>query len=52
MNFRSLTDWEIELVTRGLQLLQVESSSARLRQGAKNMLDQNMPENFLWRSNG
>jgi hypothetical protein len=49
MNFRSLTEWEIELIERGLQLLTRHGDSKIARQGAAAMLDQKMPENLLWR---
>ena len=49
MKFRSLTEWELELIARGLRLLQSYGTTEAIRGGAKSMLDQKMPENMLWR---
>jgi hypothetical protein len=49
MGFRSLTDWELELVTLGLEMLRDKALRKEYRDGARMMLEQKMPENFLWR---
>ena len=49
MNFRSLTEWEIELIERGLKLLTRHGDSNAATRAAQAMLDQKMPANMLWR---
>jgi flagellar motor component MotA len=49
MKFRSLTVWEIEVITNGLEALCYGAYPKSIQQSARAMLDQKMPEDFLWK---
>jgi hypothetical protein len=51
MNFRSLEPFEVEVIKQALERLQLSPLVRHeIRIAAQAMLDQKMPENFLWRT--